>query len=314
MLICVKLRSFILVKTVRNDFLSEEEKIEYVKECDNAFERELDRVSRSIIEMGDTRFVTLSGPTCSCKTTTVKKIIADVIDAGKKIKIISIDDFFKSRNEDRKELLKVGKAVDFDTLNALDFDYLCECTDLIMNGKKAMLPEFDFNTARRKGYVEFDPSGYDIIVYEGIQAIYPEVRQSFSRYSPLSLFINVEGPVKCGKEVFSGREVRLCRRIVRDSRFRNAAPEFTMFMWDSVTENEDKNMLPYADTAKIRIDSFIPYELNLIKEPLCDLLKNVPCDSDYYNEACRLICKFDGVTPIDPRYIPDDSMYREFLG
>ena len=78
------------MKTVRNDFLSEEEKIEYVKECDNAFERELDRVSRSIIEMGDTRFVTLSGPTWSCKTTTVKKIIADVIDAGKKIKIISI--------------------------------------------------------------------------------------------------------------------------------------------------------------------------------------------------------------------------------
>lgn len=302
------------MKTVRNSFLSEEEKIKYVKECDNEFERELDLVSQSVIEREDARLVTLSGPTCSCKTTTVKKIIADVIDAGKRIKIISIDDFFKSRHEDRTALLKAGKAVDFDSLDALDFDYLCECTERIMNGEKTMLPEFDFHSAKRKGYAEFDPSGYDIIVYEGIQAIYPEVRQSLSPYSPFSLFINVEGPVKCGGEVFSGREVRLCRRIVRDSRFRNAAPEFTMFMWASVTENEDKNMLPYADTAKIRIDSFIPYELNLIKGPLCDLLKKVPSDSDYFDDACRLISKFDGVTPIDPGYIPNDSMYREFLG
>lgn len=302
------------MRTVRNEFGSEEEKRAYVRECEERFESELDGVSDAVINSADTRLVTLSGPTCSCKTTAVKKIIADVVDAGKKIRIISIDDFFKSRTEDRDAVIKEGKSIDFDSLDAIDFDYLCECTDKMMSEKAVMLPEFDFRTAKRKGYSEFDPAGYDIIAYEGIQAIYPEIREKLSVYDPLSLFINVCGDIECGGEIFSGREIRLFRRLVRDFRFRNATAEFTMFMWSSVTANEDKNMLPYIDTAQIQIDSFIPYELNLIKEPLFDVLSRVSADSPYYGEAERIMAKFKNIASIDPGYLPHDSMYREFLG
>lgn len=302
------------MRKVRNEFASEEEKRAYVRECEERFESELDRVSDAVINRDGTRLVTLSGPTCSCKTTAVRKIIADVVDAGKKIKIISIDDFFKSRSEDRDAVVKEGKRIDFDSLDAIDFDYFCECTDKIMSSDAVMLPEFDFQTAKRKGYVEFDPSGYDIIAYEGIQAIYPEIREKLCVYNPLSLFINVCGDIECGGEVFTGREIRLYRRLVRDFRFRNSTAEFTMFMWSSVTANEDKNMLPYSDTAQIQIDSFIPYELNLIKEPLCDVLGRVSANSPYYEEAGRIIGKFENIVSIDPGYLPHDSMYREFLG
>ncbi len=298
----------------RNIYANEEEKKEFIRQSEAAFERRLDEVSAYVLSHPDVRFVTLSGPTCACKSTTVKKIVSDVVDAGKRIYIISIDDFFHSRAENREQALERGEKIDFDSIDALDFELFRDCVNAMFRGEKVELPKFDFVSATRSGYEEMDPTEYDIIVFEGIQAIYPEITALFEMHEWLSIYIDVVGPIEIAGQTFSGRDIRYLRRIVRDRRFRNASPSFTMFLWESVAENEDKSMVPYQHTADIHINSFIPYELGLIKGPLVQTLSEVEPDDKYYGEAQRLLDKFRDITLIDVGYLPADSMYREFLG
>lgn len=298
----------------RNEYASEAEKIEYIRQSESAFERRLDEVSAYVLAHPGVRYVTLSGPTCACKSTTVKKIVSDVVDAGKRIYIIPIDDFFHPRGECRAESLLKGEKIDYDSIDALDFDYFRQCVEGMFRGERVMLPRFDFVSADRSGYEEMDPTEYDIIVFEGIQAIYPEITALFEGHEWLSIYIDVEGPVEIAGETFSGRDIRYLRRIVRDRRFRGATPSFTMFLWESVAENEDKNMVPYEHTAGIHINSFIPYELGLLKGPITETLAEVPTGDKYYGEAQRILNKFKNITLIDTDYLPAESMYREFLG
>ncbi len=303
-----------MVTKARNSYANEQEKKDYIRESEAKFERRLDEVSAYVLSHPDVRFVTLSGPTCACKSTTVKKIVSDVVDAGKRIFIISIDDFFLDRGEDRDASLAKGEKIDYDSIDALDFELFKDCLNAMFRGERVDLPKFDFVSAKRSGYESMDPREYDIIVFEGIQAIYPEITALFEGHEWLSIYIDVEGPIEIAGQSFSGRDVRYLRRIVRDRRFRGATPSFTMFLWESVAENEDKSMVPYQHTADIHINSFIPYELGLLKGPLAETLSEVAPTDKYYGEAQRLLDKFKDITLIDADYLPEDSMYREFLG
>ena len=108
-------------------------------------------------------------------------------------------------------------------------------------------------------------------------------------------------------------DIRLIRRIVRDHNFRGASPEYTFFLWDGVRENEEKNILPYADTCDIRIDSVMPYEVNLMVKYLRPLLETVGEESPYRTEAQRLLDMTDGIVSFDSYMIPDGSLYYEFI-
>lgn len=301
------------MKKVKNEFSSEREKEEYVAYCEMEFEKKLDAVSEQLLSCDGLRLLTLSGPTCSCKSTAVKKLIADMVDAGRKIKIISLDDFFRSRTENRDDALARAEPIDFDSIDALDFPYLCTCLDAMFEGRPVMLPVFDFMSAKRAGYTEYRPAQDELIVFEGIQAVYPEITERLSGIPHRSIYLDVIGPIEAEGEVFSGRTVRLCRRLVRDARYRNARPEFTMFLWESVTQNEDRNMIPYAGGADLHIDSFLGCELGILRDPLTELLSAVSEDDRYYAQAAELIARFAPITPIRAEYLSHDSMYHEFL-
>ena len=63
--------------TAKTTFESEAEKKAYVLECDADFEHRLDRMMKDICDIPDIDFITLSGPTCSGKTTASKKLISE---------------------------------------------------------------------------------------------------------------------------------------------------------------------------------------------------------------------------------------------
>lgn len=302
------------MKSVDKVFRDEREKQAFVDECEAAFEAKLDGVCAEVRGRADVRYVLLSGPSCACKSTVVKKLVEDEISEGKRIQMISIDDFFLSRAEDREAALANGEKLDFDSIDALDLPLFKECLEGIFRGERVMLPVFDFVSAARSGYIAFDPQNVDIIIFEGIQAIYPQITALFHGREAMSVYIDVGGPVSAYGKFFSGRDIRFARRIVRDYRFRNASPAFTMFLWESVTENEKRSMDPYAHTADIHLDSFIPYEFSILKKPLTETLSLIREGDKYYERARALLENFEGVPEIDAGYLPPDSMYREFLG
>ena len=74
------------------------------------------------------------------------------------------------------------------------------------------------------------------------------------------------------------------------------------------------DILPYEKNADIHIDSLMPYELHLLRDPLTAVLNQLEKDSEYYPQALRLMEKIAPFEPIGEEYLPANSLYHEFLG
>ncbi len=297
---------------IKLNFASEAEKREYVSMWDTAFENQLDAVMKDICTHTETRFFTLSGPTCSGKTTASKKLIHEFDERGRKVKIISLDDFFRDRSKLEREAR--GGVPDFDSEKALDIDALSEFMSDLVNGRTARLPHFDFKEARRTGYSEFHADGADAIVFEGIQAIYPVFTELFPKNEKvIGIYISPLTGLNIKGKYIEPREIRLWRRIVRDYRYRGASPEFTFYLWQGVTKNEDKNILPFADNADYKINSLLGYEQGMLKADLDRLLSEITPNSPYYEKSQNILEFLDGIDTISSEYLPKDSLYHEFM-
>jgi 4-hydroxy-3-methylbut-2-en-1-yl diphosphate synthase IspG/GcpE len=72
------------MQKARNSFYGENDKREYVIECEKRFERSLDLAIERVISQNN-KIITLSGPTCSGKTTTAKKLISEFEERVRKM-------------------------------------------------------------------------------------------------------------------------------------------------------------------------------------------------------------------------------------
>lgn len=301
----------IYVYTVNN--LNEEEKKQFVLMCEDEFETQLQNTAKKILE-SDSKIITLSGPTCSGKTTTASRFISEIEKCGKKVGVISIDDFYKARDVLKKESAERGLVeVDYDSAQSIDIDYFEKCIDGILEGKIVKLPKYSFKHGVRYEYNVFNSNNYSYIILEGIQAVYPEVTTHIhSEYK--SIQISVANDVEVNGRFFTSRQIRLFRRMVRDAKFRNSPPELTFEMWKGVSSNEDLHIIPFEGKCDIKIDSYMEYEPFMIKNTLEALLKDIPENSEFYLKAKEIREIFDRFFEISPKYLPENSVYHEFLG
>lgn len=290
-------------------FSSEQEKKNFVSKCEHDFEQRLDEAVEKVVE-ANVKILLLSGPTCSGKTTTANKLISELEATGKKITIISIDDFFYER--DGARVVKDEK-IDYDSVNAIDLPLLQDCINHAKVGNTIRVPIYDFISQKRTGYNEHVITDNEIIIFEGIQAVYPEI-VALLHTEYVGIFINVSEDACINGVEFTKNEIRFIRRIVRDRRFRGASADFTFYLWETVRENEEKSIFPNKDVCKIQLDSFMPYELFLMKKYAIETLSEVAPESQYYEYAQALIKKLSSFDEVDYKYIPKNSLYTEFLG
>lgn len=300
------------MKEIRALFESEQDKINFVNECERDFELRLSEVSKRVKNTG-AEAILLSGPTCSGKTTTANKIIHDFEQDGKKVTVISLDNFFKPRDEQRS--VEGNEELDFDSVDALDLETLTKCINSAHLGTSISVPVYDFITQKASHYEKHDIDENGVIIFEGIQAVYPKITALFKNRDYAGIFINVDDDVTVNGVFFCRDDIRLSRRIVRDYKFRGASAEFTLFLWDKVRENEDKSIYPYKnDVCKIQLNSFMDYELFLLSGYIINILDEVEENSKYYNKAKELKDKFLKLDTISYDYVPEKSLYTEFLG
>ena len=298
-----------------SSFANEMQKQAFVNMCELKFARRMDRLTDLIVARPDERMITLSGPTCSGKTVTAHNISRAVTRAGRIMYQISIDDFYRSRAELNREAEQSGREPDYDSVSSIDLGLLARVIRGIYRREKVECPLFDFHTGERTDYYTLDASKVDVVLIEGIQAIYPEVTALFGRFPYISVSINVRSSLRIGDSVFSPRDLRLMRRIVRDVRTRGTAPERTLYLWDvTVLPNEEKSILPFEDSAQFTIDSLMEYEPYVIRDALLEALSSVPADSPYRGKADEIAAKVGPLEPIDPEYVPRESLFSEFLG
>ena len=286
---------------------------EYIKECDKAFEKNLNKVADSIAK-GKERVICLSGPTCSGKTTAASMLSKRLFLDGRKIHIISIDDFYFDR--DFLDVLSKSKgldAIDYDSVDTIDLDALKSFVSEVFMGEEIHCPVFDFKKGARSGYRTVRAEADDLFIFEGIQAIYPQITELFLPIGYVSVYISPRRGLSVADEVIEPNEIRLMRRLVRDYNFRGASPEFTLHMWESVRENEEKNIFPYVDSIKYFIDSTLDYELSILRPYLEKILSTVSENSKYFEKARAILMSMAGVEPISSELIGEDSLYREFV-
>ena len=129
---------------------------------------------------------------------------------------------------------------------------------------------------------------------------------------------------KTGKKLFEkyGKDMPIIdyhchlspKMIAEDYKFRNAAPEFTFKLWESVRQNEDNCILPFSDDCDIILNSLMPYEISMLKPYVIPLLSEISENSVYFAYASEMLKRFEDIEEISREYIPSISVYREFLG
>ena len=294
------------------------EKQKQIQLSDADFKQRLYSVAESICQdmCNDKRkrLISLSGPTCSGKTTAagmlsqyMKKVSSDVV-------IISIDDFYYDREYLHVLSQKKGlDRIDYDSVDTIDTQEIKSFCEEMFSTGQVHCPIFNFKTGTREGYRLISADKDTTFIFEGIQAIYPQISSILEPYGSTSVYIAPLTPIVCGDKSFSSEEIRFMRRLVRDNNFRGADAEFTMYLWESVRENEEKNIYPYIDSCRYKIDSTHGYELGILKPYLDRILSHVKSESKYYDTARNILNEIADIEPVSSEYISLDSLYKEFV-
>jgi len=284
---------------------SDAEKERFIYDSESRYTDRISYIADKIVEDRPT-FLLVSGATCSGKTTT-SNILSDKLSSrGYSAKIISIDDFFLNKSVTKKY------GIDYESCEAIDINRFYKCIENISSLKKTNLPIFDFASGKRSGYKSYTPRKDDIIIFEGIQALYPKIRSSFPSAITKTLFLGFLDDISVGGTVFKASEVRFYRRLVRDFKFRGADVQSTLELWGNVVANENKNILPYYKNTDYFINTFFEYELFVIKHFLLnEMTFKTQRDIELYNKIKE---KFASLPNIPSSFVPEHSMFREFIG
>lgn len=295
-----------------NSFTTEKEK---QQELINYYEKKYDdriMLLASTIEKEKKKIVLLTGPSSSGKTTTALKLQHSLTALGLNSVMISLDNFFKNKEEMAKD--KNGNY-EFEKVEALEIDLVNQKLAELANGKKTRLPVFDFHSGTRKDDAREVELNDGVAIIEGIHAHNDILLKGISHNSFLKLYISVHSGFEFeGKVILPKRDVRFCRRLIRDYYFRNSSAEHTCNLWLKVIEDEVKYVLPYSRTADVRIDTAFPYELGLYKERIINILNEVASDSIWQDKARYIKEILDYFGEFDKENLPKTSLITEFSG
>ena len=287
-----------------------------VKECpeklveisEKIVDDQIEKVVKHIMK-GKFKFLLLSGPSSSGKTTTSNIIIKKLKKKGKRAIRVSLDDFFIDLD---KCPVQADGTVDKETITKIDLPCFNKFFREIMQNNRAYKPVFDFITDKRKKQQELIEVGEgDLILVEGTHALNPklvDVGEYASRV--LKVYACVNSNFKIGKDiVINSRKIRLIRRMIRDLQTRGESAEETVKYWDMVCKGEDKYVSPFKVQADFMIDTTHIYELAVYDKFVPSLLNPIK-ELEYADELLKV---FEKAGSLNKGYVPDSSLLWEFL-
>lgn len=294
--------------------LTDVEQRELVAASDRNLEKRMEEVAKQVVSSPSLRLIGLTGPTCSGKTTTAKLLTKVLEEQGRRVHVISIDDFYYDKEVlQRRAELDPNIEVDYDSEDTIDVELLEEKANSLLSGKETRMPRFDFHSGARVDGLTVTPKPDDVFLFEGIQILYPRVDEILRRQDYRSIYICPTSSIRIGEEEFDSNEIRLMRRLVRDYLYRSTDPDFTFYVWQSVRDNEEKSIFPYAHFCNYFIDSTMPYEIGMLKPYLQRILALIPPEGRYYEQAKEILRQLSRVQPIPSAYMSPNSLYKEFI-
>jgi len=275
--------------------------------------KEISRIADRVCEDHRVRLVLIAGGSSSGKTTTSKRLCTQLRVNGREALSISTDDYFvgdarNPRNE-RGEL-------DYEHVDCVDIPLLVGDLNRLLDGGEIPRRRFDFMThepARPDGVLRLPKDGF--VVMEGIHALNPRLVSGVSDEAKFRIHIDPRPAI----EVYAGivptsSEARFLRRMVRDNRFRKLSPVRTLQLWPGVLAGESKWIEPFTGNADAFFNSYLEYELAVLKTYVGGLLELARHE---LGNAPMLMAMADMLQPVKPlsdAYVPGDSILREVIG
>jgi uridine kinase len=293
-----------------------------VHESEAAYEDDLDMAAEMIAERKDKlKMVFISGPSSSGKTTTTIKIEERLKKRGLRFATINVDHYFFDLEEHPKD--EFGDY-DFETPQALDLKLINEHLLKLSDGGEVKIPFYDFKEGKR--YLDRTPmklKDNEIILIDSLHGLFPAFSKEIPNEVKFKLYLEPLMQMKDkNNKYIQWTDIRLIRRMLRDSVHRAYDPLQTLEHWHYVRSSELRNIIPYANSADFIINSAMPYELSIYKARLFEQFKkweeqfrDNPLKKDAYIRADRICGVMNEIAEInDDSPVPPDSVLREFIG
>lgn len=275
----------------------------FVMECEEAYHDKILHAVGDVIQTAKTkRIIFIAGPSGSTKTTTANRIKAQLENYGFPVLRISMDDYFLSI-ADRRDVKS------FEDPGCLNWDLLISDIHRLLAGETVRMPIYNFiRGVSETGSIARLPAG-GIILCEGIHALNSEIFDRFKGdckgiyVAPRTRFADSNG------NILEPQQLRLARRILRDSRTRGKSIDEIVTQAKSVDNGEIEFINPFKEKASIHIDTSLDYELCVIAR----ILKEENIIIDINNNL--LLYSFLEHMPknIPEKCVPQNSILREFI-
>ncbi|MEG2052550.1 MAG: nucleoside kinase [Bacilli bacterium] len=296
-----------------NNFIKQYGITAFVNICETRQNHMLNDIGNAVeSNIDELRLICIAGPSSSGKTTFANRLRIELLARGIKSIRVSIDDYYLIKSE-----IPCGDdgKPDLEHIHALDIPQFNEDLLKLIQGEEVTLPHFNFKKGVREVGVTHKLDKDEIIIIEGIHALNEELTSSISKTQKYKIYIAPQAQIYLDNQnPMSLTDLRLLRRMVRDYKFRNAAPEETFSMWGSVRKGEFKWIYDTQENADYVYNSFLQYELCIIKKYAVPLLTNISKESPYFPDAERLLRMLKYFVDIDDVAVPNNSLIREFIG
>jgi uridine kinase len=296
--------------------------LKLIKDSEKLYHNEINKVVERILNSSKPiRMVIVAGPSSSGKTTTTTKIGEKLKNKGKEFTLLNLDNYFKNLNEHPKD--EYGDY-DYESPNALDLPLINEHLNDLLIGKTIKMPNYDFKTGKRTEAVhEFKLLKNQILLIDSLHGLYPAMTSSIPHEMKFRFYIESLCQIKDQNgEFVRWTDLRLLRRMVRDSWHRSYEPEMTVGHWHYVRRSEKKYIVPFINKVDYIFNGSLAYELPIYRKYLykhfpaiIEKYQNDPKRADAYIRAMRVYELLKNMIEIsDDSIVPKDSLIREFIG
>ena len=259
------------------------------------------------------RLVLIAGGSSAGKTTTAKRICTQLRVNGRAALHLSTDDYFVGDARNPRD--ENGK-LDYEHVECVDIPQLAADVNALLRGDVVKRRRFDFvnhvpvftdePVSLRKG---------GFVVLEGIHALNPRLTEGIDDGCKFRVFVEPKPTL----DVFGGItprpiDIRFLRRMVRDNQFRKMNPVTTLEMWPNVLAGEQKWIEPFRGNADAGFDSYLSYELAVLRPYVGGLLERVRLEIGDQVFVMSMIRLLELVEPMSSVAVPGDSILRETIG
>ena len=298
-----------------NSACKNQKSFEMIKLSEALHEKKVAQIADQIAhrEGGIPKFVLISGPSSSGKTTFSKRLTIQLMVNGIRPVVISMDNYFVNREDTPRD---ENGQWDFEHLETLDLPLFRQHVQDLLDGKTISLPFYNFETGMREYRGETLRLEEDtVVILEGLHALNPALIPDIPHSATFKIYVSALTTVNLDSHNWIPTvDVRLIRRIVRDYRYRGYSARETIARLDSVERGANRWIAPFQEEADVMFNSSLLFELAALKRHAEPILDEVPKYCDEYTTAHRLKKYLSYFESIPENEIPPTSFLREFVG